>query len=65
MTVASSAAFQSASDALQAIARDMVVSDYYENLTERVRDLLDGPLSAFNATSATASKAAMSRTSGY
>lgn len=53
-------AFQSASDALQAIARDMVVSDYYEDLAERVRDLLDGPLAAFNATGDTGDKAAMS-----
>src|SRR5262249_38121834 len=53
-------AFQSASEALQAIARDMVVSDYYENLAERVRDLLDGPLAVFNATGDPSNKAAMS-----
>lgn len=53
-------AFQSASDALQAIAQDMVVSDYYETLADRVRELLDGPLAAFNATGDPANKAAMS-----
>ncbi len=53
------ATFQSASEALQAIARDMVVSDYYEDLADRVQDLLDGPLAAFNATDPD-NKAAMS-----
>lgn len=53
-------AFQTASDALQAIAREMVVSDYYENLAEKVRDLLDGPLAAFNATDGSGNNAAMS-----
>jgi hypothetical protein len=43
-------AFRAASEALQSIARDMVVSDYYEDLAERVIGLLDGPLAAFNAT---------------
>ncbi|MDB5577513.1 MAG: hypothetical protein JWR80_2689 [Bradyrhizobium sp.] len=52
-------AFQQASDALQAIARDMIVSDYYDDLAERVAAQLDGPLSAFDATGPAASHAAM------
>jgi hypothetical protein len=51
-------AFRAASEALQSIARDMVVADYYEDVAERVIGLLDGPLAAFNATGA--GKAAMS-----
>lgn len=53
-------AFQAASDALQAVARDMLVSDYYDDLAERVADQLAGPLSAFDATSEDQSRSAMS-----
>lgn len=53
-------AFQSASDTLQSIARDMVVSDYYEDLAAQIQDLLDGPLTAFNATGDPSNRAAMS-----
>lgn len=53
-------ALQAASETLQAIARDMVVSDYYEVLTEQVCGLLDGPLAAFDATGDPGNKAAMS-----
>ncbi len=54
-------AFQAASQALQDIARDMVVSDYYEDLADRVMGLLDGPLAAFDATGEPSAKGAMSR----
>lgn len=39
-----------AAEALVGIAREAVVADYYEDLADRIEQMLDGPLSAFDAT---------------
>lgn len=44
--------FAEAAEALQAIAREAVVADYYEDLAEQIQAQLDGPLAAFNAVGA-------------
>lgn len=51
--------FQAASEALQAIAREMLVSDYYDDLAARVESQLTGPLSAFDATGLDGGRAVM------
>lgn len=42
--------FQAAAKALQDIAREAAVADYYEALAEKIEKQLAGPLAAFNAT---------------